>query len=147
LNARPDWLKAPDSRDVTLMSTTGEQITAAYSKPEQRLMSELRAAGADDHELRTLHEIKHYLGVDLVADTVEYADSATPRARAVGSGSQWDDSRNTSNRSGATYGLTEAQKQRQQRDTELQARKEREAAEAARQGTIFTEQGENASRD
>lgn len=144
LLAAPSGFTLPEApKEIRMQGLDGVTIAAAYTKPEQRLMSELRAGGSTDHELRFLHELKHHFDVDLVVDEVESADTAFPRARAVGSGSQWDDSRNTSNRSGHKYGLTEQQRARQERDAEQLEQQQRAADEAARQGSLFTEQGED----
>ena len=139
---QPAELRTPQvARDVT-MQIDGVPVTASYTPPEIRAMQRNRAAGATDEEQQVLHMVKAEFGVDLVVDRDELADSGK-RARAVGSGSQWDDSRNTSNRSGHLYGPTKAQLERQQRDAERLEQQERDRLERERQGTLPIEQGED----
>lgn len=133
-------LRTPEPARVVRMRVGDEVLEASYTPPELRLMERNRAAGATDEEQRLLHAVKAHFGVDLVVDTDEYADGGK-RARAVGSGSQWDDRRNTSNRAGHRVGVTQAELERQQRDAERQAEEDRARAERERQGELFTEAG------
>ena len=88
--SRPDWLKAPERREVTMTSVDGYPVTALYSPAEAREMTRLREAGTPPRELRFLHELKATFDLDLVLDELE-GNPTGQRARAVGAGAAWDD--------------------------------------------------------